>query len=251
MIHTYVSVIISLCIIEVLLSVDNALVNAALAEALPQEERKRAIRIGIALGAIFRILALFIIAFIIQNVWLKVLGALYLIYLAVAHLGRVVDEEGHAVPPAKTFKAVVFQIVIADIVFSMDNLISAVSFSSNTVLVVFGVLVGVTGMLFITPILSGLIHRYKGMPQAAYTIVGLIGVSLLVETMSHIHIDEVLKFITIIAIVGFTVIYEHSELIRMITTPVLKKLQYIAALPLDVIYGAGNIVKRVFEKVNR
>jgi ribosomal protein L33 len=82
--ETYLSIVVSLFIIEVLLSVDNALVNATLAEALPEEKRKKALRIGILLGAVFRIVALFLVAIIIQNVWLKVLGGLYLVYLAIA-----------------------------------------------------------------------------------------------------------------------------------------------------------------------
>lgn len=81
MIQTYLSIIISLLIIEVLLSVDNALVNATLAESLPEEKRKKALRIGITLGAVFRIVALFLAALIIQNMWLKVLGGLYLVYI--------------------------------------------------------------------------------------------------------------------------------------------------------------------------
>ena len=75
MLETYASIIISLFIIEVLLSIDNALVNATLAEGLPEEQRKKkAIRIGILLGAVFRIFALFLASIIIQNVWLKILG---------------------------------------------------------------------------------------------------------------------------------------------------------------------------------
>jgi predicted tellurium resistance membrane protein TerC len=143
MLETYASIIISLFIIEVLLSIDNALVNATLAEGLPEEQRKKAIRIGILLGAVFRIFALFLASIIIQNVWLKILGGAYLIYLAIAHLGKMVDNEGHTVRSTKdSFRAVIVQIALADIVFSIDNVISAVSFSSNIYIVIFGVGVG-------------------------------------------------------------------------------------------------------------
>ncbi len=248
MLSTYFSVIASLFIIEVLLSIDNALVNATLAEALPEEKRVKAIRIGIILGAVFRFIALFAVAFIIQNVWLKVLGALYLIYLAVTHLGKVIDESGYTHTTKTTFRGVVTQIALADIVFSIDNVISAVSFSDNTYLVMFGVLVGVISMLFITPILSRLIHKYKGMPQAAYVIVGLIGAALLIETLSHIHIHEFTKFSAILSVIGFTVWYEHSLSLRRISNPVLKKMQYIIAIPLDVMYATKNLVKVITQK---
>ena len=242
---TYISIIISLFIIEVLLSIDNALVNATLANNLPEEERKRAIRIGIILGAVFRIVALLIAVFIIHNVWIKVLGGLYLVYLAIAHLGRVVDEGGHTVRDTKTnFKGVVFQIALADIVFSLDNVISAVSFSSNTFLVILGVLIGVVSMIFITPILSRIIHKYKGMPQAAYAIVGLVGVTLLIETLTDVHIGEAFKFALILSIVLFTVLYEHSLVTRRIADPILRVAQYCIALPLDIFYGLMRSSKR-------
>jgi YkoY family integral membrane protein len=250
MFETYFSIIVSLLIIEVLLSIDNALVNATLAEALPEEKRKRAIRIGILLGAAFRVVALIFAAIIIQNLWLKILGGLYLVYLAISHLGKIVNEEGKTFTKKTTFREVIIQIALADIVFSIDNVISAVSFSSNIYIVMFGVGVGIISMLYITPILSKVVHRYKGMPQAAYAIVGLVGVALLVETIFHIHISEVIKFGFVFAIALFTVWYEHSPALRKISNPFLKSGQYLIALPLDISYAITGIVKRVFGKVS-
>ncbi len=247
--ETYLSIIVSLFIIEVLLSVDNALVNATLAESLPEEKRKKAIRIGILLGAVFRVVALFLVAIIIQNVWLKVLGGLYLVYLAMSHLGRIVNEEGKSITPKTTYRGVIFQIALADIVFSIDNVISAVSFSENIYIVMLGVGIGVVSMLFITPILSKLIHKYKGMPQAAYAIVGFVGVALLVETLTPVHISEVAKFAVVLAIALFTVWYEHSLMVRKTSTPILKSAQYLIALPLDIVYAIKHIVVNVIKKV--
>lgn len=247
--EAYISIIISLFIIEVLLSVDNALVNATLAESLPEEKRKKAIRIGILLGALFRVIALFLVSIIIQNVWLKVLGGLYLVYLAIVHLGKVVTEEGKTLTPKTTYRGVIFQIALADIVFSIDNVISAVSFSENIYIVMLGVGIGVVSMLFITPILSKLIHKYKGMPQAAYAIVGLVGVALLVETLSHVHISEVSKFLVVLAITLFTVWYEHSLALRKMSDPLLKSAQYIIAIPLDVAIALKGVFLRVSKKV--
>ena len=249
MLETYLSIIVSLFIIELLLSVANALVTATLAESLPEVKRKNALRIGILLGAAFRIVALFLAAFIIQNEWLKIVGGLYLVYLAIAHLGRVVDEEGHAIVPKTTYRGVIMQIAFADIVFSLDNVISAVSFSSNLYIVMLGVGIGVVSMLFITPILSRLIHKYKGMPQAAYAIVGFVGLFLLIETLTHIHITEVSKFAVVLGIALFTVWYEHSLMVRKISDPVLVKLQYLVAIPVDIAYAIKHVFVSVFSKI--
>lgn len=249
MIETYASIIISLFIIEVLLSVDNALVNATLADSLPEKERTKAIRIGILLGAGFRVVALFLVAIIIQNVWLKVLGGAYLIYLAITHLGKPVDESGHTIKAKPTYTGVIAQIALADIVFSIDNVISAVSFSDNIYIVMLGVSIGIISMLFITPILSKLIDKYRGMPAAAYAIVGFIGVALVIETLTHIHISEVQKFAVVLFICIFTVWYEHSAQLRKLSNPVLKSLQYIIAVPVDIAYAIKNISLQVIRKV--
>jgi YkoY family integral membrane protein len=249
MLEVYLPIIVSLFIIEVLLSVDNALVNATLAESLPEEKRKKALRIGILLGAGFRIVALLLVSIVIQNEWLKVLGGLYLVYLAISHLGKVVEEGGKTITPKTTYRGVIAQIALADIVFSLDNVISAVSFSDNIYIVMLGVGIGVVSMLFITPILSRLIHKYKGMPAAAYAIVGLVGVALIVETYSHVHIHEMYKFGTVALICIFTVWYEHSTTLRRISNPFLKSAQYVIALPLDIFYAIKATLRNVFKKL--
>ncbi len=248
MFEAYVSIIVSLFIIEVLLSVDNALVNATLAESLPAIQRTKALRIGILLGALFRIFALLLASIIIQNVWLKIAGGLYLVYLAITHLGKPIDEEGKVIKAKATYGGIIAQIALADIVFSLDNVISAVSFSSNLFIVMLGVSIGVVSMLFITPILSRLIHTYKGMPQAAYAIVGLVGAALIIETCLHLHINELEKFITVAIIVAFTIWYEHSLSLRRFSNPILKSAQYIIAIPLDLAYALKNIITRVAAK---
>jgi YkoY family integral membrane protein len=249
MFQVYASIIVSLFIIEVLLSVDNALVNATLAESLPEKQRAKAIRLGIILGALFRVGALLLAAIIIQNIWLKVLGGAYLVYLAITHLGRPMDEEGKELKPKATYSGVIAQIALADLVFSIDNVISAVSFSENIYIVMIGVGIGIVSMLFITPILSKLIEKYKGMPAAAYAIVGIIGLALVIETLSHVHISEVQKFAVVLFICVFTVWYEHSAQLRRISNPMLRWMQYIVALPLDVFYALKNILFQIRNKI--
>lgn len=248
MLTALLSTIVSLTIIEILLSVDNALVNATIAESLPEEKRKRALRIGIILGAVFRVLALFVAAYIIQNDWIKILGGLYLIYLTVEHLGKEINEDGREIKKHTSYKKVIFEIALADIVFSLDNVVSAVSFSSNIWIVIAGVGVGVVSMLFATPIISKLIHKYKGLSTAAYVIVGLIGLSLLIETMSSIHIGEFNKFSVILLVLGFTVWYEKDAKVRKLTRPILKKIALLTGLPMDFIRITKRVCVRVFGK---
>src|SRR4051812_11318192 len=86
-------IILSLIIIESLLSVDNALAIASLASHLPEHQRALALRLGIIGAYAFRGLALLAASWIIDNNWVKLIGAAYLIYLMCMHLGCHPEEE--------------------------------------------------------------------------------------------------------------------------------------------------------------
>lgn len=85
------SVVAGLVVLEGLLSVDNVLGIAALANELPVAQQRQAIRIGLALAYVFRVLALAIASWLATNSWVRWLGAAYLIWLMSSHLTR-----GHA-----------------------------------------------------------------------------------------------------------------------------------------------------------
>lgn len=208
---TYLPVIISLAMIEILLSIDNALVNASLAEPLSEKQKKLAIRLGILGGAALRLVALFFATIIIQNKWVLIIGGLYLVYLAVSHLLIKKDEGGHNLKYKTTFGAVIMQIIFADAIFSIDNVVSAVGLSHNYYVVVTGVLIGVVSMLFVTTLVSKIIHKHPLLKKAAYVIVGLIGVVLLLETLLNFHITEMIKFIIIIAVLVTAYVFSYRN----------------------------------------
>ncbi len=208
---TYLPVIASLAVIEVLLSIDNALVNASLAEPLPEKQRKLAIRIGILGGAALRLVALFFATLIIQNKWVLIIGGLYLIYLAVDHLLLKKDDTGHNLKYKTTFAAVIMQIIFADAVFSIDNVVSAVGLSHNYYVIVAGVMIGIVSMLFVTTLVSGIIHKHPPLKKAAYIIVGLIGIVLLFETVLGTHIGELIKFSVIMSVLVTAYVFSHRN----------------------------------------
>lgn len=207
----YLPTIISLALIEILLSIDNALVNASLAEPLPEKERKLAIRFGILGGAGLRLVALFFATLIIQNKWILIIGGLYLIYLAVDHLVLKKSDSGHNMKYKTTFGAVIVQIIFADAVFSIDNVVSAVGLSHNYWVIVSGVMIGIVSMLFVTTLVSGIIHKHPPLKKAAYIIVGLIGIVLLFETVLGTHISELIKFAVIISVLATAYIFSHRR----------------------------------------
>src|SRR5262245_422149 len=94
------SVIAGLVVLEGLLSVDNVLGIAALANELPRPQQRQAIRVGLALAYLFRVMALLVASWIATNTWMRWLGAAYLIWLMSSHLTKghahvVADAEEH------------------------------------------------------------------------------------------------------------------------------------------------------------
>ena len=83
--HDAAPIIVSLVIIEGLLSVDNMLAIAALASNLPESQKRTALRLGLIGAYVFRTVALLFVSFIISNPWLKILGAAYLLHLMAQH----------------------------------------------------------------------------------------------------------------------------------------------------------------------
>ena len=124
-------VILSLIIIEGLLSVDNMLAIATLASQLPEKQKKLALRTGLAGAYVFRGVALFFVGFIMANEWIKFLGAFYLIHLMAEHFSNYAaehDDDPATVPKKpRTFWPTVFAIQLMDLSLSVDNVVAAVA----------------------------------------------------------------------------------------------------------------------------
>ena len=83
--HSNVFAIVAAAFLDSMLSIDNALMNAAIAQGLPAHRRAVAIRIGLVLGLVLRIAALFVVTTLIRWPIIRLIGALYLLYLAWHH----------------------------------------------------------------------------------------------------------------------------------------------------------------------
>jgi len=207
---TILSTIFSITILELMLSIDNALVNASLAEELPPHLQKKAIYTGIGIGALFRVICLFLAALIIRNPIIKVLGGLYLVYLAYEHFFRNKKEEKN-LRKHPHFGRVIGEIAVADLVFSIDNVVGAVGISSHFSYVVFGVLIGIATMLFVTPLMLALLNKFPSLIKTAYGIIAYVGLAILADVFFHIHIHEYVTFILIIVAMLVTMVIDHQR----------------------------------------
>lgn len=275
---SFVTIVIQLIFLEGILSIDNAAVLGAMVSVLPDDkpvpypkalhflqpftdrvlgnQQSAALKVGL-LGAYFgRAIMLVIASFIIQNLWLRLIGALYLIKLAFSHLPAYADktpddptDDMVAVRSAAgSFWRIVLAVEVADLAFSLDNVVVAVTLSSHILVVMLGVALGIVTMRFAAGIFTKMIGREPILAPAAYVLVLVIGLRLFSEDIliDQLHLYhypvvienniEWIQFATSVGILGFAVLYAHSSILQRILRPVF-----------HLIGGFMTFVNRVFD----
>ncbi|KRM67475.1 integral membrane protein TerC [Limosilactobacillus coleohominis DSM 14060] len=181
-------IILSLVLIECLLSVDNAIVLAAQTRVLPTlKEQEESLFYGIWGSYLFRFLIIGIGTFLI-NFWeIKVLGAIYLMYLSYRFFKNQLTGQHHrrqrkshaaGLTGRKRFWAVVAQIEFIDIVFSIDSVLASLAVSSNPVIVLIGGFIGIACMRGVAEIIMRLMRKIPELEPMAYVLIFLIAIKL-------------------------------------------------------------------------
>lgn len=173
----------TLALLEGLLSADNALVLAVLVKHLPTNERKKALRYGLAGAFVFRLICILVAAWLIHVWYFKAVGAAYLLYIAIKHLA-VRDDAAKAAKEAKSmgfWKTVLF-VELTDIVFAIDSILAAVAISPKVWVVYLGGVLGMVAMRFVAGFFLKLLDRFPGLETGAYILVLWIGLKLAIVT---------------------------------------------------------------------
>lgn len=171
-------VIISLIIMEGILSIDNAAVLATMVRHLPKEQQERALRYGILGAYVFRGLALIFAGILIKIAFLKLLGGLYLAWLAFSHFTKKENTEETVHVVARGFWMTVLWVEIMDMAFSIDNVFAAVAMSPNIWVVITGVFIGILAMRFVAGKFIVLMDKYPQLETSAYIVIGMLGAKL-------------------------------------------------------------------------
>ncbi|MFO1437541.1 MAG: hypothetical protein U1F81_04410 [Verrucomicrobiaceae bacterium] len=229
-------VIISLIIIEGLLSVDNALAIAAMASHLPGKQKYQALKWGIIGAYLFRGLCLAFAAWIIENPWLKICGAAYLVYLMSEHFTGAGDEDNDGKPDAQNqrgFFATIVAIEVMDLSLSVDNVVAAVAMSPKLWVVCCGVFIGILALRFVAGACIRLIEKFPILADTAFLLIGYVGFILCYELLSDphsgfqilpgpVHVSAGQKFIGIIIILAVSIFYSKSTAIQKALSPLFK-----------------------------
>ena len=168
-------------LIDIVLSGDNAVVIALACRNLSPEQRRTGIFWGVA-GAVSLRVVLTVFAALVMNLpWLKFVGGLLLVWIAVK-LMLPEDEDGHDIEPSAHLWGAVKTIVIADFVMSLDNVIAvAAAAHGSMLLVVFGILVSIPIVVWGSQLVLKLMDRYPIVITGGGALLGWIGGGMIVS----------------------------------------------------------------------
>lgn len=207
---TEILIFLNIIILEIVLSIDNAAVLAAMVKELPKEQQKKALTYGIAGAYVFRGLALLFASVLIKLVWLKVAGGLYLMYLAYNALSTNVEQGGESkmtikIPFLSALWSTIVAIEMMDLVFSIDNVFAAVAFTPNLWLICGGVFIGILAMRFATTKFVKVLEKNPILERVAYWVIGALGLKLVSSYWLHDlnteAIDAIFSILTLLAFI--------------------------------------------------
>jgi predicted tellurium resistance membrane protein TerC len=190
--------------LELVLGVDNVLVIAIFVGRLPEQRRQGARIMGLALAMVARILMLAVVLALAQLtrplIWnlsmrdlILIVGGLFLLYKAVREIHHTIalKDEGHG-PPAGgngAYAVIVAQIVLLDIVFSVDSVITAVGLTDRLWIIISAVVVSFIGILFFARPIGEFILRHPALKILALAFLITIGVTIFMEGL-HRHVPK-------------------------------------------------------------
>ncbi len=220
----------TLVALELVLGVDNVIFISILASKLPHDQQPKARRTGIALAVISRILLLLSLSWIIgltEPIFtiltfeisgrdlILLIGGLFLMGKATSEIHQKLEgEEGHASTKVKaTFWSVILQVMILDVVFSLDSVITAVGMVDELAVMIAAVIVAAIGMIFSADALSNFVEQHPTVKMLALSFLLMIGFTLIVEGL-HQHIPKGYIYFAM----GFSVFVEMLNL-RLRSTP--------------------------------
>ncbi len=217
--------LITLTVLEIVLGIDNVIFISIIVQRLPVDQRDRARVIGLGLAMGMRILLLLTISFIVgltqpvltlvgnEFSWRDIIligGGLFLLWKATTEIHESLEGEAAHAPAAggtASFSGVLVQIVLLDIVFSLDSVLTAVGLVDEIAIMVAAVVIAVLVMLVASGPLSRFVHQHPSVKILALSFLLLIGVTLIADGFG-LHIDKAYIY----AAMAFSVFVEFLNL---------------------------------------
>jgi predicted tellurium resistance membrane protein TerC len=199
--------LITLTVMEIVLGIDNVIFISLVTSRLEKSRQNSARRIGIFLALFIRVLLLSIISHIVRDMvdpiftifdhgvsWRDIIlmtGGLFLLYKSTLEIFELLEADGHeqSTKVKPTFWNIVMQVVIIDIVFSFDSIITAVGLAKDLPIMILAVVISMIIMLFFSQAISKFIDQHPSIKLLALAFLLMIGMLLGAEAMGY-HVPK-------------------------------------------------------------
>ena len=216
--------LLTLTVLEIVLGIDNVIFISILVGKLPKPQQPKAQRIGLALAMVMRIGLLVSLAWMVKLTaplftvlredisgrdLILLIGGVFLLFKATREIHeRLEGEEGHAsARVAASFASVIVQVMLLDIVFSLDSVITAVGMANHIPVMIIAVVVAVGVMMFAARPIGEFVAEHPTIKMLALSFLLLIGMSLIAEGLDR-HIPKGYIYFAM----GFSVFVEMLNL---------------------------------------
>lgn len=196
-------VLLILIALEAVLSADNAIALAAIAQGLEDSRlQRRALNFGLVAAYVLRIFLILTATWVVRFWQFELLGAVYLLWLVFQHFTSEEDEEHHHRGPRFTsLLQAIPLIAITDLAFSLDSVTTAIAISDQTWLVLVGGTIGVITLRFMAGLFIRWLKEYLYLEDAGYITVGFVGLRLLLRALNPELVPPEWLMISLIALV--------------------------------------------------
>ena len=199
--------LVTLTVMEIVLGIDNIVFISVVVSRLPKEMADRARRAGLALALVFRVLLLSVLSWLVGLTaplfslvdhafsWrdaILVAGGLFLLVKATHEIHKGIegdDEEPEQASAVRSFPAVIAQIIVIDMVFSVDSIITAIGMARHIEVMVAAVVIAMAVMYVASGPIAGFIKRHPTTKMLALSFLLLIGVALIADGLGF-HIPR-------------------------------------------------------------
>lgn len=203
---------ITLSLLEIVLGIDNVIFLSILTSRLPQRQQKKARFIGLSLAFIMRIALLAGVLFVTKLTYplfhykdfavsyrdlILGFGGLFLLYKGTSEIHSTMEGDDHK-PQSKTnaFFSIITQIVILDLVFSLDSVITAIGMTQHLGVMIAAISLAILVMLLAAESTSAFVQKHLSVKMLALSFLLLVGVALIADAM-HFHIPRAYLYFAI------------------------------------------------------